>query len=219
MAKGTAIEPLAERFKTQTSETHNVLERHPFLVALCKEQLTPVQYFSHLIDLHCVYESLERALAYSQSKEPRLKELSFSGLERATSIKQDMLCPAFSGLYGSPSLQAKNYRKHLETLAKEHPLLLLAHVYTRYLGDLSGGMMLKKHIESQWPQAINFYNFEVLLQECAVESVKAFKDLFKAKLNSLEVTAKEQHDLIEEANVAFSLSGKLFDSIIPDTTP
>lgn len=207
---------LSETFKESTSHIHKTIEEHPFLVLLCKEELTPVQYFSHLIDLKCVYDSLDDSIKSSLAKEPRLKNICFKGLERSSALKKDLLAPEFFGLTGTPSTQAKAYKHHLEKISNVKPILLIAHAYTRYLGDLSGGMMLKRHIANAWPHAVNFYDFDSLLKDNDLESVKAFKELFKTKINSLQISAEELEALSLEANEAFILSGNLFNAIIPN---
>merc|ERR1712136_376582 len=48
------------------------------------------------------------------------------------------------GDLGTPSQCAKIYVDRLISIAKQDPVLLLAHAYTRYLGDLSGGQILAR---------------------------------------------------------------------------
>eukprot|EP00913_Durusdinium_trenchii_P011568 g10862.t1 len=43
-----------------------------------------------------------------------------------------------------PSKTTREYVQRLRQLQDEAPELLLPHAYTRYLGDLSGGQLLKK---------------------------------------------------------------------------
>lgn len=210
----TAEGTLAERFKNETSEAHRQVEKHPFVLELIREELTPVQYFSHLVDLHLVYSTMEHALRSSLTKEPRLKPLLFKGLERASALEKDMHSTAFSGFVHSPSQQAKAYAAHLKSLADYSPLLIIAHMYVRYIGDLSGGMMIKRHIASQWPDAVHFYDFDGLLKESGMKNPVAFKDMFKEHLNALVLSPKEQSELVKETNQAFTLSGRLFDAII-----
>lgn len=216
MGRAATLElSLAERFKKETSDDHKAAEGHPFISALFREELTHVQYFAHIVDLHLVYDAMERSIRSSLSKEPRLQSLHFKGLEREHALQEDIEAKEFTGLVQNPSQQAKSYAAHLRALAETYPLLLIAHAYVRYLGDLSGGMMLKRHIESQWPDAAHFYNFDKLLKECSLDRPAAFKDLFKERLTALSLTPKEQSDLVSEARKAFTLSGKLFDAIIP----
>jgi heme oxygenase len=41
-----------------------------------------------------------------------------------------------------PSAATKKYCEHIKKVGQEQPFLLVAHQYTRYLGDLFGGQMM-----------------------------------------------------------------------------
>ena len=47
-------------------------------------------------------------------------------------------------------LQQKTYVNRIQTISESKPELLVAHAYTRYLGDLSGGQILKKYCSKSY---------------------------------------------------------------------
>lgn len=203
----------AEQLKSETLGIHRAVEEHSFVKALLTGELKPEEYFSHLVDLQYIYEALEAALRISLEKEPRLESIYYKNLERSDELKKDLSAPEFMGLLSLPSKEAILYRKHLEEISRTEPLLLIAHAYTRYLGDLSGGAILKNHIVKRWPNAVNFYNFDALLKEHSLNSKMELKNLYKAKMNSIDMTPRELNSLIKEGYSAFRFAGKLFDAI------
>jgi len=71
------------------------------------------------------------------------------------------------------SLIFQEYVQRLEECGKENPELLIAHAYTRYLGDLSGGQILKRLAQRNYglkSDGTNFYDFPL------VSNMKVFKD-------------------------------------------
>ncbi|MFN9859333.1 MAG: biliverdin-producing heme oxygenase, partial [Pseudanabaena sp.] len=66
------------------------------------------------------------------------------------------------------------------------PVLLIAHSYTRYMGDLSGGQALKHIVRSalDLPDecGTTFYEFDQLP---TLEAKKNFKDRYRQALDSL----------------------------------
>jgi heme oxygenase len=72
------------------------------------------------------------------------------------------------------------YTTHLLTLSQTRPELLLAHGYTRYLGDLSGGQTIKRSIIKAYGEGVDrkgvkFYDFGTEDEE----ELKAMKQNFR----------------------------------------
>ena len=110
--------------------------------------------------------------------------------------------------------------ERIKYLAANEPVLLLAHSYTRYLGDLSGGKVLARVAK----RALNltstsaskhgpvdglvFYDFNT-----TIPSAKKFKDEYKNALDSLPLSREQISRLVQEANVAFVLNMRLFEEL------
>ncbi len=119
--------------------------------------------------------------------------------------------------------------------------LLIAHAYTRYMGDLSGGQFIKKHVQLKWPcnasaaSGFAFYDFDTAAfvpasdRATVAEGIKAvagdaaLKNAFRSALDTgLESTAQGSpalrmdliEEMVEEANMAFDLNRGLFDALI-----
>jgi heme oxygenase len=162
-----------------------------------------------------VYRALEEAIAALPAE---LRHCDFSALLRAESLETDLRyflqIPEGQPLeIGLPSPAAKQYVDRLQRLSKNEPLLILAHAYTRYLGDLSGGQILSKAATKSYDlpagQGVAFYNFERVGTSAA--DAKTFKRGYRASLDELRLDTTRADALVEEANAAFLLNMLLFE--------
>ena len=71
----------------------------------------------------------------------------------------------------------------------EDPQKIMAHVYVRHMGDLSGGQMIAKRI----PGSAKFYQFD--------EDVNVLKDKIRTRLDD---------SMADEARICFNFATELF---------
>lgn len=160
-----------------------------------------------MASLYHIYVALEEEIERNKQN-PVYAPLYFpEELHRRTALEQDM---AF--WYGphwqktipyTPATQ--HYVKHLHEVGRTHPELLVAHTYTRYLGDLSGGQVLKKIAQKALDlpssgEGLAFFTFP------NIDSPTKFKQLYRARMNTLEMTPEVKHRVTEEAKTAFLLN-------------
>ncbi|KAF9363502.1 heme oxygenase (decycling) 1 [Mortierella sp. NVP85] len=155
---------------------------------------------------------MEKALDQHKDN-PQLSLLYFpKELSRKEALEQDleffngpdwreMLTPV------TPAQQA--YINAIERCASSPtPELLAAHSYVRYLGDLSGGQVLAKRLQKfndiPEDQGIAFYLFD------EVEDANTFKEMFRIRLNQIEVSEELQQQIVEEAKETFLRNIDLF---------
>ncbi len=81
------------------------------------------------------------------------------------------------------------YSDYLSTI--NDPEKILAHVYVRHMGDLSGGQIISKKLKNKFPT--NFYKFSI--------DTEILKEKLREKLNN---------DMADEAIVAFDYAHKIF---------
>jgi heme oxygenase len=88
---------------------------------------------------------------------------------------------------------------------------LVAHSYTRYLGDLSGGQILKniaqRGMNLSDGQGTAFYEFKDISDE------KAFKRQYRQVLDELSVDDVTADRIVDEANATFGMNMKLFQEL------
>lgn len=82
--------------------------------------------------------------------------------------------------------------------------MLVAHAYTRYLGDLSGGQVLgkitQKSLGLNGKEGLSFFSFP------GVSSANRFKQLYRSRMNSVELTGEQRSAVLLEAVDAFQLN-------------
>ena len=80
---------------------------------------------------------------------------------------------------------------------------LVAHAYARYLGDLSGGQILKRLLARSLdlhPAALSFYDFS------AIDDVAAFKADYRAAIDRAGDVSEDFDAIVEEGARAFELN-------------
>ena len=202
--------PLSKRLYEETKSAHEQVESMAFVVALRDLKLSQNEYIQYLADLKYIYATLEEGMR-SNLNTPAIKILYDDKLCRKKNLEADL--QSFQALGCPPSNAAQDYVKHLNNLSKHSPILLIAHAYVRYMGDLSGGRMIKKFVEQLFPgDHTDFYNFdEELLGPNAIGAkFVEYKNVWKGRLDGLNFTDHEQQSLIEEAKKGFEYAGRMF---------
>ena len=82
----------------------------------------------------------------------------------------------------------KEYMDHIMSI-KDDPHKLMAHIYVRHMGDLSGGQMIAKRV----PGSTKFYQFN--------EDVDVLKDKIRTRLDDT---------MADEAKICFNFATELF---------
>lgn len=205
---------LAEALKTGTAVSHQAAEDVHFVKNFISGKIDRHLYQEMILGLYHVYVVLEDALDEHASKV--FPSCHFpEQLRRRESLEEDVefwhntRTPAARTI--SPATQ--DYIDRIQYLAHHNPLLLLAHSYTRYLGDLSGGKILARvarkalDLDKDSGDGLAFYRFD------KVKSFKAFKDNYRQALDDLTLTPDQIAALVAEANVAFCFNMRLFQEL------
>lgn len=200
---------LSDMLREGTRDAHRAAERGPFVRAFLRGQLDRDTYVRMLGGLLRVYAALEDGLLRRRGH-PLVAPFVLPALFRAPALAVDLahfLGPAWQSRL-APSPAAERYAAHLDRLAADAPPGLVAHAYTRYLGDLSGGRLLRDRAAralglSEGP-GLAFYDFP------AIPDIAAFKADFRARLDALPLTDAAAAALVDEANFAFAASAALF---------
>lgn len=198
---GTRLETgLSVRLREATAHAHETAEHSPFMEDLLSGRSGPEAFVALTGQLRHVYAALESACR-AHADDPRLAPLLDTRLERLGRLDADL---AALGRQCPVALSAT--RDYVERVGACDPVRLVAHHYTRYLGDLSGGQviptMLRRHYGLD--EGMTFYRFE------SVGKVKPYKDAYRDALDALPLTEAETGALVDEAVDAFGLNSALF---------
>ncbi|KAJ7992753.1 hypothetical protein DPEC_G00281940 [Dallia pectoralis] len=204
---------LSEQIKAKTKDIHVKAENTQLMLSYQKGQITMAQYKLLLFSLYEIYKVLEEELDRNSSH-PGVSPIYFpQELARLESIERDL-----EHFFGKEWLKkvivpaaTQRYTQRLHMIGKNDPKLLMAHAYTRYLGDLSGGQVLgkitQKSLGLSSGEGMSFFSFP------GVSSPNRFKQLYRSRMNSIELTEVEREAMLEEAVRAFELNIQVFDDL------
>ncbi|XP_053184966.1 heme oxygenase-like [Scomber japonicus] len=204
---------LSEQIKKVTKDSHVRAEKTELMMSFQRGQVTLSQYKLLLSSLYEIYQALEEEMDRN-SNHPGVAPIYFPAeLARLESIEKDL-----EFFYGQDWREkivvpaaTKRYSHRLRQIGRENPELLLAHAYTRYLGDLSGGQVLgriaQKSIGLKSNEGLSFFAFP------GVSSPNLFKQLYRSRMNSVELTEEQRNAVLEEAVRSFEFNIQVFDDL------
>lgn len=196
---------LRERSRTM----HEQAEGSRFTSALLAGELDRAQYASLVAQEWFIYVTLETVGAKLTADpiagpflDPRLTRLA--GLEADLTF---LIGPGWKEQIGAlPATE--RYAGRLREVAASWPAGYVAHHYTRFLGDLSGGQIIAAKLRKQF----GFAEDEGALSYAfpGVISPKAVKEEYRAKLDALPLQPDERTRVIDEVLSAYRLNTEMF---------
>lgn len=207
---------LSLELRRGTADAHREAEGSAFVERFTSGTLDRATHARHLRALHPVYEALEDGLTRHR-RDPRIGDFFLPQLWRTAVLERDLLFLLGDGWRDLPPVPgALRYGDRLRRLAAETPLLLVSHAYVRYLGDLSGGQVLRRLAARTLDledDGLRFYDFP------EVDRPGACKDDFRRRLDRLELDGDERRSIVEEARIAFRLNATIFAELAPGDPP
>lgn len=104
--------------------------------------------------------------------------------------------------YATPGI--REYVARIEETAYDSLPHFIAHHYTRYLADLSGGLMIAKMFRLSYDIAgdngVRFYVFD------DIDDPRGYKEEYRRLLDEAEFTAEEQRAIADEVALAYRLN-------------
>ena len=203
---------MADRLREATRALHADAERAGIMHELLNGRITRAHYCLLLGNLHAIYTALESALS-RHSMHPCVAPLMLAGLLRAGALAADLR--ALRGERGAEdfatSRASDEYVARLDEIARVAPELLVAHAYTRYLGDLNGGQILRtvvvRALELGQDDATSFYDFG------GAGNAAILAERFRGALDTLPVGEGVIDMITAEARRAFALHVRLFEEL------
>ena len=174
------------KLKELTWEVHKNAERQAFVKEIFKGKVEPKRYAEFLYNQHAVYDILEAtAMMHGLFND-------MPTVRRAPKIMED-----FNELWGNdekPQLKSstRKYMDHIFAI-KEDVDKVMAHVYVRHMGDLSGGQMIARKV----PGSTKFYQFD--------EDPKVIKEKIRTRIDD---------SMADEAKICFGFATQLFKEMM-----
>ena len=211
------IADFSKQLKAGTKKSHTAAENTKFVASYLRGVVSQENYKQLIANFYFIYHAMETEVE-------RLKEDDFvgpmrlNGLPRQQALAED--CEYFWGkdwrenIY--PTEATQQYINRIKEVAHDNPKLLIGHHYTRYMGDLSGGVILgniTKNALNLKDKGLAFYDFPEITDK------KGFKDSYRSVLdNFIPVDQSDVNAIIVEANYAFRLNMYMFEEIQGDAT-
>ncbi len=194
-------ERLSVRVRSGTRLDHDAAQGSGFLDALAAGTL-PREAYADLAAQHWfIYETLEQAAA-AMAADPVAGEFVFPELTRLPSLSADLATLLGPGSQPSALPATEEYRARLREVAFDHPWAFIAHHYTRYLGDLSGGQYLGPAIAEAYGlngAGHRFFVFEGV-------SPPAFRTRYRNLLDGLAFSPADEQNFLAEVTEAYRLN-------------
>jgi heme oxygenase len=203
---------LATKLREGTKKAHTTAENVGFVKCFLRGVVEKTSYRKLVSNLYFVYSAIEEEMDRLKDHEI-VSKIHFAQLNRKNSLEVD-LHYYFGSNWKSqikPSPAAQAYVNRIHEVGSTAPELLAAHSYTRYLGDLSGGQILKgiaqRAMNLSDGEGTAFYEFDDIPDE------KAFKNTYRQALNELPIDDATVDKIVDEANAAFKMNTALFDEL------
>lgn len=196
--------PLATALHNSTMEAHERAETASFITRLMGGEGTVDGLVALLRQSLPVYEALESACR-DVGNDPRIATILDSKLDRTAALNADLETHRTAGHYYDTLVAAtQEYVDELRACAGNAPALI-GHHYVRYLGDLSGGQIIKTMVRRHYgvEDGLSFYEFDI-------DKPKVYKDEYRAALNALPLTDEDRSVALAAATRAFDLNHRIF---------
>ena len=188
--------------RERTSGVHREAERSGFIADLIRGRTCRDAYVVYLRNLLPVYEALEGALAARAGRDHADVFAPFidDRVRRVATLRADLLAIAGRDWrsMGEVLSEARSYAHDIAAVAGD--VRLVAHAYARYLGDLSGGQILKPLLARtlELPaDALAFYDFP------AIPSLEGHKVAMRDALDGLDPDSAMTEVIVAEATASF----------------
>ena len=206
------VADFALQLKTETKKSHTAAENTKFVGSFLRGVISKESYRQLVANFYFIYRAMEEEVDKLKDH-PIVGQVRFELLNRTNSLERDLRYyygPMWRTLI-TPTEQCQRYVNRIREVAEDDPELLVGHHYTRYMGDLSGGQILRgiaekaknlKDNEGLW-----FYEFE------GISDKKGFKTQYRNTLDGLPINQSQANAIINEANYAFRLNMYMFDEL------
>ncbi|MCD9198956.1 biliverdin-producing heme oxygenase [Aeromicrobium wangtongii] len=193
---------LSALLRTGSRSEHTAAEGSDFMSELMAGRINEAGYTHFLTLLRRVYEALETTAA-ELADDPLASAVIDPAIERLGTIDADL------DHWGRVDVQSPATDAYVARIraSAEWGGLFVAHHYTRYLGDLSGGQAIGRIISREFGldgAGVAFYEFD------AITKPKVYKDDYRARLDGLPLDEAERQRVLDEVKVAFALNGGIF---------
>lgn len=198
---------LSAAMKQGSAVEHDEAEHSAFMDELLGGRVNERGYVDYLRALRPIYAALE-AVGATMGDDAVAGSVIDAGLDRLAAIDADLDYWAPGESHETDSAAAAAYAEAI-TASADWGGHYLAHHYTRYLGDLSGGLAVGRILDRAFElngSGLAFYDF------AEIGKSKPYKDDYRDKLDAIgeQLSEQDRMRVVEEVRKAFLLNHQLF---------
>ncbi|NUJ90106.1 biliverdin-producing heme oxygenase [Plantibacter sp. MCCC 1A11337] len=204
----STVIPFSEALRERTSSGHSSSEGADFMSDLMTGKGSKEDYIALVAQHFFIYEALEAAADRMRADAVAAPFIS-DKLTRLPAIVQDLeflIGPDWREQI-TPLPTTARYVARINEVGAVWPGGFVAHHYTRYLGDLSGGQIIRTLMQRQFgfdTNGVGFYLFGDIAKP------REFKDTYREQLDAVPWDDEEQARVIDEVMVAYRFNTDLF---------
>lgn len=203
--------PFSTALRERSSGAHSGSEHAGFMADLMQGRGTRDDYIALTAQHWFIYEAIEQA-ARVMKDDPVASVFVTDRLTRLPAIEADL-----EFLIGrdwqkqiAPLPTTVEYVARIREVGASWPGGFVAHHYTRYLGDLSGGQFISRLMQRQFGFETNGVSFYLFAE---IGDPRGFKDTYRAQLDAAPWDADEQQRVIDEVLLAYRFNTALFEDL------
>ena len=204
----SVVLPFSQALRERTRGGHSASEGANFMDDLMTGKGSRDDYISLVAQHYFIYAALEAA-AEKMKDDADAAAFITPQLTRLPALEADLLFLLGDDWRSivAPLPTTTRYVERIETVAATWSGGFIAHHYTRYLGDLSGGQIIRTLMQRQFgfeTNGVGFYLFDQIAKP------KEFKDVYRAQLDAVTWSEEERERVIDEVMVAYRFNTELF---------
>lgn len=197
--------------RSRTWEDHSASEGAGFMSDLMTGAGSRDDYVALVAQHYFIYQALE-AVQESQRENDVAGPFISDDLTRLPAIEADLrfLIGEDWRQHITPLPATVRYVERINEVGATWSGGFIAHHYTRYLGDLSGGQMIYKVMQRSFgfeTAGITFYVFD------RISDPRAFKAAYRDRLDAVGFSDDERDRIIDEVILAYGFNTELFNDL------
>lgn len=209
--------PLSALIRERTKDAHSSSEGAGFMSSLLRGERSRDDYIALVAQHFFIYAALESS-ADRMREDPIAARFITNRLTRLPAIEADLeflLGPDWRDRITALDATAR-YATRIEKVAETWPGGFVAHHYTRYLGDLSGGFHIGRVIKRQFGFDTNGARFYVFDD---VADPSEFKNAYRERLDDAPWAEDERERVIAEVLCAYRFNTEVFEQLAEARSP
>lgn len=206
---GTSTAILSEQLHAETRQAHEQAEHSTYMERLLGGELDAAAFVALQEQAYLFYTALEDAVS-ELAGDSRLDSVDDRALDRRARLAADL--EVLGGTADAEPLpETAAYVAELQRIARDRDVPgLIAHHYTRYLGDLAGGQVIGRLMGRHYSvpsDGLTFYDFP------DIGKPKPYRDGYRARLDAADFSEDEKQRLLAAAVEAFAYNSAVFEGL------